>query len=97
MWGGYTGAGHKTIVPAQASAKVSFRLVAGQEPLDVQAKVRSWLEGVVPDGIEWDLHWYGDGVSACLTPLDHPNTVAFSQRVRWLSWTPLGLAVVPDV
>lgn len=72
IWGGYTGAGHKTIVPSQASAKVSFRLVAGQDPLDVQAKVRAWLERVVPAGVEWDLHWYGDGVSPCLTPLDHP-------------------------
>jgi acetylornithine deacetylase/succinyl-diaminopimelate desuccinylase-like protein len=81
IWGGYTGAGHKTIVPAQASAKVSFRLVAGQEPLDVQAKVRSWLEGVVPDGIEWDLHWYGDGVSACLTPVDHPALEAVTRAM----------------
>ena len=68
-------------MPAQASAKVSFRLVAGQEPLDVQAKVRSWLEGVVPDGIEWDLHWYGDGVSACLTPLDHPALEAVTRAM----------------
>ncbi len=81
IWGGYTGAGHKTIVPAEASAKVSFRLVAGQDPLDVQAKVRAWLERVVPDGMGWDLHWYGDGVSACLTPLDHPALEAVTRAM----------------
>lgn len=72
MWGGYTGAGHKTIVPSEAHAKVSFRLVAGQDPLDIQAKFRSWLGRTVPEGIEWEVTYYGDGVRPCLTPLDHP-------------------------
>jgi acetylornithine deacetylase/succinyl-diaminopimelate desuccinylase-like protein len=72
IWGGYTGAGHKTIVPSDAHAKVSFRLVAGQDPLDIQAKFEAWLAKVVPTGIEWRMHWYGAGVRPCLTPLDHP-------------------------
>ena len=41
--------GHKTIVPSEAHAKVSFRLVAGQEPLDVQAKFGAWLARTVPE------------------------------------------------
>ena len=32
MWGGHTGPGPKTIVPRQAHAKLSFRLVANQDP-----------------------------------------------------------------
>ena len=72
MWGGYIGAGHKTIVPAEAHAKVSFRLVAGQDPLEIKEKVEGWLAQVVPAGIAWDLEWYGDGVRPCLTPLDAP-------------------------
>ena len=49
IWGGYTDAGHKTIVPSEGHAKVSFRLVAGQEPLDVQRKFEAWLGAVVPE------------------------------------------------
>ena len=35
MWGGHTGPGGKTIIPRAAHAKVSFRLVADQDPADV--------------------------------------------------------------
>jgi acetylornithine deacetylase/succinyl-diaminopimelate desuccinylase-like protein len=81
IWGGYTGAGHKTIVPSEAHAKVSFRLVAGQDPLDIQAKFRDWLGRVVPQGIEWDVEFYGPGVRPCLTPLDHPALEAVTRAM----------------
>ena len=81
IWGGYTEAGHKTIVPSEGHAKVSFRLVAGQEPRDVQQKVEAWLGAVVPAGIEWSMTWYGDGVRPCLTPLDHPALGAVTRAM----------------
>ncbi|SFJ77947.1 Acetylornithine deacetylase/Succinyl-diaminopimelate desuccinylase [Sphingomonas sp. NFR04] len=47
MWGGYTGEGFKTVIPAEAHAKVSFRLVGTQDPDQVweafQAHVRTRL------------------------------------------------------
>jgi acetylornithine deacetylase/succinyl-diaminopimelate desuccinylase-like protein len=82
IWGGYVGAGHKTIVPSEAHAKLSFRLVAGQDPLDIQAKFRDWLARSVPEGIEWSIDYYGPGVRPCLTPLDHPALAAVTRAME---------------
>ena len=41
---GYQGAGMKTVIPAQATAKVDFRLVPDQDPLDIFAKLRAHLD-----------------------------------------------------
>src|SRR5215207_2741567 len=76
VWGGCTGPGHKTIGPSDAHAKVSFRLVADQDPLEVQAALRLYLAERTPEGITVDVHFYGNGVRPCLTPIDHPANAA---------------------
>jgi acetylornithine deacetylase/succinyl-diaminopimelate desuccinylase-like protein len=50
IWGGYTGAGFKTVRPSQASAKVSFRLVGQQDPDKVRKAFRAHLESRLPEG-----------------------------------------------
>ncbi len=52
IYGGYTGEGFKTVIPAVASAKVSCRLVPDQEPDVITAKVQKFLEENVREGIE---------------------------------------------
>ena len=81
MWGGYTGPGHKTIVPAEAHAKVSFRLVADQDPARVMGRFRAWLVEQFPPGVEVELQAFGDGVRPCLTPLDHPALQAVTRSM----------------
>jgi acetylornithine deacetylase/succinyl-diaminopimelate desuccinylase-like protein len=76
MWGGYTGAGGKTIVPAQAHAKVSFRLVANQEPADVIAGLRQYVADHTPPGIEASVISDGHGVRPCFAPMDSPGVQA---------------------
>ena len=61
IWGGYTGAGFKTVLPAQASAKVSFRLVSRQDPFAIRNNFRAWVEAQLPAdcSIEWKDHGAG--------------------------------------
>ena len=50
MWGGYEGPGQKTVIPSEAHAKITCRLVADQRPTDVVAMVTRHLESHVPPG-----------------------------------------------
>ena len=48
MIGGYTGEGAKTVIPSQATAKVSFRLVGDQDPEKVRAAFRDFVRARLP-------------------------------------------------
>ena len=48
MWGGYTGAGSKTVIANEASAKITMRLVEGQNPVAVQESIMRHLEKNAP-------------------------------------------------
>lgn len=50
--GGYQGPGGKGIIPAQASAKISFRLVPDQEPHVVEQLVRHQIDRLTPPGVK---------------------------------------------
>ncbi|MFW3171034.1 M20/M25/M40 family metallo-hydrolase [Geodermatophilus sp. CPCC 206100] len=76
VWGGYTGPGHKTIIPAEAHAKITFRLVADQRPEDVGPLLRAWVEARLPEGIEAEVHTPPGGVSPCASDLDSPAMAA---------------------
>ncbi|UFQ17914.1 MULTISPECIES: dipeptidase [Streptomyces] len=69
--GGYQGAGSKTIIPSSALVKLSFRLVAGQDPDRLEEAVRAWVADTVPAGIRHTVT-FSPGTRPCLTPLDHP-------------------------
>ncbi len=51
MWGGYTGPGSKTIIPSEASAKVSFRLVPDQDPHAVFEGFKRFVIERLPPGL----------------------------------------------
>jgi acetylornithine deacetylase/succinyl-diaminopimelate desuccinylase-like protein len=72
MWGGHTGPGGKTIIPAQAHAKLSFRLVANQDPAAVIAGLRQYVRDHTPPGIESTVLATEQGVRPCFSPVDSP-------------------------
>lgn len=82
MWGGYTGPGAKTIVPAEAHAKISFRLVPDQEPAEVADALRAYVERSVPPGIRAEVAGAGLGVRPCVTPLDTPALQAVRRAME---------------
>ncbi len=55
LWSGYQGEGAKTVLPAKAGAKFSFRLVPDQDPKKLTASLKAHLEGMLPPGIRMEL------------------------------------------
>jgi acetylornithine deacetylase/succinyl-diaminopimelate desuccinylase-like protein len=76
MWGGYTGPGGKTVIPSEAHAKLSFRLVADQDPADVAAALREYVAQRTPPGIEVTVTIGDPGVRACFSPVDSAAVAA---------------------
>ena len=56
IWGGYIGAGSKTVIPAKASAKISFRLVGTQDPAKVLQGFREFVNQRLPSDCEIVFH-----------------------------------------
>ena len=57
--GGYNGQGGKTIIPAKASAKFSFRLVENQTPDEIEKIVTDFIRENIPKGVEYTLKTLG--------------------------------------
>ncbi|MNV61226.1 hypothetical protein D3C71_1537270 [compost metagenome] len=72
LWGGYTGGGGKTIVPCEAQAKLTTRVVAGQDPRAVIHAVLRHLQRHCPPGCTLDVVALNDGSPASTLAPDHP-------------------------
>jgi len=57
--GGYNGQGGKTIIPAKASAKLSFRLVENQTPDEIEKIVTDFIRDNIPKGVDYTLKTSG--------------------------------------
>ncbi|HEY2133500.1 MAG TPA: dipeptidase [Acetobacteraceae bacterium] len=61
IWGGYSGPGSKTVIAAEAGAKVSFRLVPGQDPQKVIAGFKAFMQARVPADAKLEFTVFGAG------------------------------------
>jgi acetylornithine deacetylase/succinyl-diaminopimelate desuccinylase-like protein len=69
--GGFTGAGAKTVIPAKATAKVSFRLVPDQDPQKVIDSFRKFVADNTPAGIKTEVRVLSGGPAVVVNP-NHP-------------------------
>ncbi|GGE07343.1 hypothetical protein GCM10011390_28000 [Aureimonas endophytica] len=73
--GGYTGKGFKTVIAAEASAKVSFRLVGRQDPAKIRAAFRRFVTERLPADARVEFHEHGGSPSIEL-PFESPELQA---------------------
>ncbi len=81
LYGGYMGYGAKTVIPSSAGAKVSFRIVADQEPDEVATAFRQWLEDRTPPGCRWEVKQFA-GARPVIVPTDSPYLRAATEAVE---------------
>ena len=83
--GGFTGAGAKTVIPATATAKVSFRLVPEQKYETVLRQFREWVSAHTPKGIQIEVRVLSAGPAILVNP-HHPAievaAKAFSDKLQ---------------
>ncbi|MET3803919.1 acetylornithine deacetylase/succinyl-diaminopimelate desuccinylase-like protein [Nakamurella sp. UYEF19] len=76
IWGGYTGPGNKTIVPTDAYAKLTFRLVGRQDPATIMRQVTDYVQSIARPGVTVEIRWEGGGVAPLYVDTTHPATTA---------------------
>jgi acetylornithine deacetylase/succinyl-diaminopimelate desuccinylase-like protein len=80
IWGGYTGTGFKTVLPARASAKISFRLVGKQDPVRIVESFKAMVSAALPADCTAS-YVLKDGSAATVLPFDAPAYESASQAL----------------
>ena len=75
--GGFTGHGTKTVIPARGSAKVSMRLVPGQDPMRILDSLREYVDELTTPGVRVEVKLLG-AAPPVLTGATHPGAVALA-------------------
>lgn len=78
---GFTGIGSKTVLPASAMAKISMRLVPDQDPAEVEAQLRQYLQVNAPSTVDWELENLA-GNKASIMEKDLPGVKALAQAME---------------
>ncbi len=82
LWGGYQGAGTKTVIPSKAHCKLTCRLVGDQDPDEIRIALRKHIEDRLPQDckIQWDLDL--DGAKAAVMNTDRPEFDAARKALK---------------
>jgi acetylornithine deacetylase/succinyl-diaminopimelate desuccinylase-like protein len=77
IWGGYSGAGSKTVIASTAHAKVSFRLVPGQDPAAVAAGLKAFVTQRLPADAQAEIEIFSQA-----TGIEVPTTSRYVAAAR---------------
>lgn len=81
MWGGYVGEGAKTVLPSEAFAKISMRLVPNQSSEKIAQLFQEHFESIAPDSVVVDVNIHHGG-EAAVVPTDFPGYQAASMAME---------------
>ena len=82
VFGGYQGAGSKTVIPAEAGFKITVRLVPNQKPEEVTRAIEAHLRSVLPEGFGLEVSFKEPGSPAVLVSRQHPAVQAAREALR---------------
>lgn len=84
LWGGYVGEGPMTVIPSEARAKISCRLVANQDPQHVLDRVIAHIEAHTPPGVRLEISPLPNKARAYQMPSDHSANLLVSDLLEEL-------------
>lgn len=81
IWGGYTGEGAKTVLPSEAHAKISMRLVPNQKSEEISKLFSDHFKKIAPKGVSVEVIAHHGG-EAVVTPTDSPAYQAAAKAIN---------------
>ncbi|MEX0329786.1 MAG: dipeptidase [Puniceicoccaceae bacterium] len=84
IYGGFTGEGMKTVIPATASAKITCRLVNDQVPSTIAQLIESYLNEIKPSTVTLKVKHQGEG-DPVTVPIDSPLVQALDRSME-MTW-----------
>ena len=81
IWGGYTGEGAKTVLPAKAFAKISMRLVPNQTPDKIAKLFEDYFKSIAPKSVKVKVQNLHGGLPV-ITPIDTPEYKAAEKAME---------------
>ncbi len=76
IWSGFQGTGTKTVLPSEAHAKITCRLVADQDPTEIVRLLTEHIHANTPPGVTVTVAPEASAADPYLMPTDHPGNVA---------------------
>ena len=81
IWGGYIGEGAKTVLPSEAFAKISMRLVPNQDSHNITQLFKDHFEAIAPDCVKVEVYPHHGGEGA-VVPINFNGYVAASMAME---------------